>query len=48
MDSNKMTAECFQIQCYGLKGCTTCDLLNTSECDGKNIRKNLMSDQNGL
>ena len=35
---NNITAECWLIQLYGLTACETCELKDTAECGGKNIR----------
>lgn len=39
--SNEFAGECWLIQFDGLEACSKCDLLNTSDCGGKTIRKKL-------
>ena len=35
---NNLTPECWLIQFLGLTACKTCELKDTAECGGKNIR----------
>jgi len=37
-----MTADCFMIQLWGLSACETCEVKDTSECGGQEIRKDLL------
>ena len=37
----KLSAECWLIQFNGLEACKGCELLNTEECGGKQIRKTM-------
>ena len=39
VNQNNLTAECWDIQIWGLKKCETCDLKGKRNCGGKNIRK---------
>jgi len=43
IDQSKLTSDCWLIQFEGLSACDNCDYLNTSECGGQNIRKQLLN-----
>lgn len=36
---NQMTSECWMVQMHGLEECEKCELKDTNECGGENIRK---------
>ena len=36
---SNLSAECWNVQIWGLEHCATCEYKNTDECGGKNIRK---------
>lgn len=38
---NTLSAECWLVQINGLEACEDCELLNTEECGGQEIRKTL-------
>lgn len=40
---NNLTSECWLVQFRGLKACEDCEVLDTSECGGKQIRKTLLN-----
>jgi hypothetical protein len=45
IDQTKLTSECWLIQFSGLSACEDCSALNTSDCDGKAIRKRLLNEE---
>ena len=36
---NELTAECWLVQFQGFSACETCEVKDTKECGGSNIRK---------
>lgn len=42
--SSELTSECWQIQFKGLHACQSCELLDTDECGGIRIRKQLLKE----
>lgn len=34
-----LSAECWNVQVWGFDACNTCELLNTPDCGGQNIRR---------
>ena len=42
IDQSKLTGDCWIIQFEGISACTHCEYLNTKDCGGKNIRKQLL------
>lgn len=42
IDQSTLTSDCWLIQFDGLQACDKCEFLNTSECGGQEIRKNLL------
>lgn len=39
IDQASMTAECWSVQIKGLEACKSCELRDTDDCGGENIRK---------
>lgn len=42
IDQSKLTSDCFLIQFDGLSACENCEALNTVDCGGQTIRKQLL------
>ena len=40
---SELTSECWMIQMFGIEKCVDCDVLNTDECGGQEIRKRILS-----
>ena len=45
IDQSKLTSDCWLIQFSGLSACETCDCLNTPDCGGQAIRKQLLEEK---
>jgi hypothetical protein len=45
VDQKNLSSECWLIQFQGLRACDNCDLKNTDDCGGQNIRKTLQNDK---
>jgi len=43
IDQSKLTSECWLIQFDGLSACEGCEYLNTNDCGGQAIRKQLQA-----
>lgn len=39
ISQKNLSSECWPVQVWGLSYCKPCDLHNSSDCGGKNIRK---------
>ena len=39
INQNELTSECWLVQFQGFKACETCEVKDTEECGGSNIRK---------
>ncbi len=39
---SELTSDCWPIQFNGLSACKTCEFVNTAECGGQTIRKQLL------
>jgi len=42
---SNLTAECWNIQVWGIVACTNCEFRCTSECGGQEIRKKLKNEK---
>ena len=42
IDQSTLTSDCWLIQFDGMAACADCEMLNTPECGGVNIRKQLL------
>lgn len=45
IDQSQLTSDCWTIQINGLSACNKCRFLNTPDCGGKKIRKQLLKSQ---
>lgn len=45
VNQGEMSSEWWEIQVWGLEACEDCEYLNTEECGGKKIRKNLKNEK---
>ena len=45
IDQTTLTSDCWLIQFNGLQACDNCEFLNTDECGGKELRKNLLKEK---
>ncbi len=42
IDQSKLTSDCWLIQFSGLSACETCEVKDTLDCGGQNIRDQLL------
>ena len=47
MKQSELTSECWMIQMFGIEKCDNCDVLNTDECGGQEIRKRILLEKTG-
>ena len=45
MKQSDLTSECWLIQMWGTTVCETCEVLNTPECGGQELRRKMLEDK---